>query len=143
MENIFLNRESPGLTRILQSISIIENRYRNSIYMRNLFQHLCSGFVRIHILYHASKEPIYGMEIMEELSHHGYDMSPGTLYPVLHQLEEQGYLVSNEKLVNGKNRKYYKITRPGKKLLQEMKEKLVELVDEVLEDQDKMKYSSH
>ncbi len=50
------------------------------------------GFVRIHILHHAALEPIYGVAIMEELRRHGYDLSPGTLYPLLHNLEAAGYL---------------------------------------------------
>jgi len=37
------------------------------------------GFIKIHILYHASKEPIFGVGIVEELSRHGYYLSPGTL----------------------------------------------------------------
>jgi PadR family transcriptional regulator, regulatory protein PadR len=37
------------------------------------------GFIRIHVLHHASKEPIYGLWLIEELGHHGYKLSPGTL----------------------------------------------------------------
>jgi DNA-binding PadR family transcriptional regulator len=48
------------------------------------------GFVRLHVLYHAAREPVFGVEIMEELARHGYDVGPGTLYPMLHQLEEAG-----------------------------------------------------
>jgi len=62
------------------------------------------GFIKIHILYHASKEPIFGVEIAEELARHGYSISPGTLYPVLHRLEKEGYLESNSKVVNGRMR---------------------------------------
>jgi len=47
---------------------------------------LYSGLIRLHILYHACKEPIFGAAISEELSRHGYNMSPGTLYPMLHGL---------------------------------------------------------
>ena len=53
--------------------------------IRNIFL----GFIRIHILYHASKEEIFGVEIMRELKRHGYSISPGTLYPILHSLESQ------------------------------------------------------
>ena len=45
------------------------------------------GFVRMHILYHAAKEPVFGVELMEELGRHGYDVGAGTRYPMLHQLE--------------------------------------------------------
>ena len=55
-------------------------------------RHFFNGFIRLHILYHAAKEPIYGAEITAELIRHGYRISQGTLYPTLHLLEEHGYL---------------------------------------------------
>ena len=90
------------------------------------------GFVRIHILHHAAKEPIFGSGIKEELARHGYDLSPGTLYPILHGLEGQGYLDSYDEVVNGKARKYYRTTQAGTAALGEAKEKIAELVKEVL-----------
>jgi DNA-binding PadR family transcriptional regulator len=95
-----------------------------------------TGFVRLHILYHADKEPICGVEIMEELRHHGYRLGPGTLYPILHHLHESGYLKRQETVVDGKRRKNFRITPRGKRLLDEAKVKLRELVGEVLEDRD-------
>jgi len=92
------------------------------------------GFVKIHILYHASKESIFGVEIAEELARHGYSISPGTLYPTLHRLEKEGYLESSSKVVNGKVRKYYRATNEGKLVLEQSKEKIRELVTEVLEE---------
>ncbi|WP_287830435.1 helix-turn-helix transcriptional regulator [Idiomarina sp.] len=47
---------------------------------------LYTGFIRLHILHHAAQEPIFGMGMIEELRHHGYQISPGTLYPMLHML---------------------------------------------------------
>jgi len=93
------------------------------------------GFIKIHILYHASKEPIFGVEIAEELARHGYSISPGTLYPTLHRLEKEGYLESNSKVVNGRVRKYYQATVKGKLVLEQSKKKIRELVDEVLEEE--------
>ena len=61
---------------------------------RNVLKDFFLGFIKIHILYHASREPIYGVEILEELERHGYRLSPGTLYPTLHRLEKEGYLES-------------------------------------------------
>lgn len=90
------------------------------------------GFIKIHILHHANEKPIYGVWIMEELGRHGYKITPGTLYPMLHNLEEEGYLKSYEKVVEGKVRKYYKITQKGKELLEAIKPKIRELVEEVL-----------
>jgi len=71
------------------------------------------GFIKIHILYHASKEPIFGVEIADELARHGYRVSPGTLYPTLHRLEKEGYLESFSKVVNGRVRKYYRLQLEG------------------------------
>ncbi len=92
------------------------------------------GFIKIHILYHASKEPIFGVEIAEELARHGYSVSPGTLYPVLHRLEKEGYLESNSKVVNGRMRKYYQATTEGELVLEQSKKKIRELVTEVIEE---------
>jgi len=77
------------------------------------------GFIQIHILHHAKKEPFYGAWMIEELSEHGYDMSPGTLYPLLHNMESSGLLEKEEKTVEGKIRKYYKITELGNEVLEE------------------------
>jgi DNA-binding PadR family transcriptional regulator len=92
------------------------------------------GFVKIHILYHASREPIYGVELIEELGRHGYRLSPGTLYPTLHRLEKEGYLSVRKRVVDGKVRKYYTITEQGMVILSEARRKIAELVDEVLLD---------
>jgi DNA-binding PadR family transcriptional regulator len=104
----------------------------------NLMRHFFGGFVRMHILYHAAKEPVWGVEIMEELGRHGYKLSPGTLYPILHQLEADGYLVSKANVVGGKQRKDYRITKAGRTLLKEARTRLRELVSEVLEDRNAM-----
>ena len=95
------------------------------------------GFIRIHILHHAAEEPIYGLWMIEELERHGYDLSPGTLYPILHGLEESGYLVSEERLVSGKVRKYYAITDEGHDMLRQARRQIRELTGEVLADDDR------
>lgn len=92
------------------------------------------GFIKIHILHHAAEEPVYGAWLMEELARHGYDLSPGTLYPILHALEADGYLHHEDRVVKGKVRKYYTITDEGQNALQEARLKMHELVDEVLEE---------
>jgi len=102
-----------------------------------LLQHLQGGFVRLHILYHADKESICGVEIMEELARHGYDLGPGTLYPILHRLETAGYLKCKTAIVGGKQRKNYRITPSGRAVLVDAREKLRELVSEVIDDRDK------
>jgi len=111
----------------------IISRYRDAITMQTImFKDFFLGFVKIHILYHASKEPIYGVEILEELGRHGYRLSPGTLYPALHRLQADGYLSVEGRVVGGKIRKYYTITERGTAVLDDAREKITELVDEVL-----------
>lgn len=90
------------------------------------------GFIKIHILHHASKEPVYGLWLIEELGRHGYKLSPGTLYPVLHKLEEEKFLKSYSENVSGKIRKYYRTTAKGIRTLLEIKEKIKELIEEVM-----------
>ena len=92
------------------------------------------GFVKIHILYHASKESIFGVEMTRELARHGYSISPGTLYPMLHRLEKEGYLKSTSMVVAGKVRKYYQATDEGKQVLEQSKKRIRELVTEVIEE---------
>ena len=99
-----------------------------------VFQDFFLGFVKIHILYHASNEPMYGVEILEELARHGYRLSPGTLYPTLHRLEREGYLSVEKQVVDGKVRKYYSATNQGRSVLSDSKDKIAELVEEVLLD---------
>jgi PadR family transcriptional regulator PadR len=101
-----------------------------------LTRHFFTGFIRLHVLYHAAKEPIYGAEITEELVRHGYRLSPGTLYPTLRLLESLGYLRQHTEVVQGRRRKYYQATATGKRVLKEARSKLQELVAEVLEDHD-------
>lgn len=99
-----------------------------------LDRQLFLGFVRTHILFHAAESPICGVEITEELFHHGYRLSPGTLYPLLHGLAITGYLRCRPKVENGRVRKYYTVTSHGRWALGEAKKRLRELVKEVLEE---------
>jgi DNA-binding PadR family transcriptional regulator len=99
-----------------------------------LVRRFFGGFVRLHILYHAEQEWICGVDMIAELGHHGYTLSPGTLYPVLHELENGGYLVLRKQVIGGKQRKNYRITPSGRKLLRQARAKLRELAGELLED---------
>lgn len=99
----------------------------SSMIIKRLFQ----GFICLHILHHAQKEPIFGSYMIEELSSHGYKISPGTLYPILHALEKEGLLSCYEENVAGKIRKYYKITDMGSSELENARRYLRELSKEV------------
>jgi DNA-binding PadR family transcriptional regulator len=102
----------------------------------DVLRHLKLGFIRLHVLYHADQEPICGVELIEELQHHGYVIGPGTLYPVLHQLEDAGLLKAMDEVVGGKRRKNVRITAAGRRLLAEARSKLKELASEILDDKD-------
>ncbi len=39
------------------------------------------AFIKLHILYHAGKEEVYGVGLVEELSRQGYKLSFGAPYP--------------------------------------------------------------
>jgi PadR family transcriptional regulator, regulatory protein PadR len=95
---------------------------------------LYSGLIRMHILHHAMQGPIFGLGIMEELERHGYKLSAGTLYPILHSLERQGFLSSSEQR-NGRNfRRLYRATPQGQSALRKAKGKVRELFGELFEE---------
>lgn len=95
---------------------------------------LYAGLIRLHILHHAAKEPFYGLWIIEELARHGYRLSPGTLYPLLHRLEQQGYLRSREVREGRRLRRLYQATAPGRAALDRAREKVRELFGEMFEE---------
>jgi len=81
------------------------------------------------------KEEIFGLGIIEELARHGYKLSAGTLYPILHGLERKGYLRSYEHRDGRRIRRVYKATAAGKKALTSAKVKVTELVGELFENE--------
>jgi PadR family transcriptional regulator PadR len=94
---------------------------------------LYSGLLRLHVLHHAVEEPLFGLGMIEELARHGYRISPGSLYPLLHGLEKKGYLRSAERR-NGKSlRRIYRATPLGRKALAAAKDKVLELLRELME----------
>ena len=76
-------------------------------------RYLYAGLIRLHLLHHAVKEPIYGLAMIEELGRHGYKLSAGTLYPILHGLEQRGYLSSTEERTGSAARRVYRATPAG------------------------------
>ena len=96
-----------------------------------LLRDIFLAFVRVHLLHHAAEAPIYGIEMMEELARHGYQIGPGTMYPTLHWLRERDYLEEERRVVGGKVRKYYRITEKGRAALTQIRPKIRELVGEV------------
>lgn len=99
----------------------------------DIYRDLCHGLIRLHVLYHAAEGPIYGVWIAQELSRHGYTLSAGTLYPLLHGLERRGYLRSHIERRGRRLRRVYRATNAGRRALRIAKEKVRELFGELFE----------
>jgi DNA-binding PadR family transcriptional regulator len=93
---------------------------------------LYSGLIRLHILHHAAEAPIFGLGLLEELGRHGYRISPGTLYPLLHGLERKGYLRSWEERDGKSRRRVFRATPSGKQALRAARAKIRELFAEIV-----------
>jgi PadR family transcriptional regulator PadR len=96
-------------------------------------QGLYSGLIRLHILHHACEEPIFGLGMIEELARHGYRLSPGTLYPIVHGMEKKGLLRSKQQQANGKIRRVYSATPNGRRAFQAAKQRVRELFGELFD----------
>ena len=95
---------------------------------------LLSGFIRLHILHHAAREPVVGLWMIEELSRHGYRVSPGTIYPMLHGMERRGYVRSTSKKEGRRSWREYRATAAGRRALASAKGRLRELFHELIEE---------
>ena len=95
---------------------------------------LYSGLMRLHALHHAAEGPIFGLGMLEELARHGYRISPGTLYPLLHGLEKKGYLRASFHRDGRSHRKVYRATPLGRRVLRAARRKVGEFVAELLEE---------
>jgi len=100
--------------------------------MERFINKLYLGFLNAHILYHASKEPIYGKWMMEELNHHGYKIGPSHIYPLLRSLLDEGLLLMESKIVDKHTIKYYQTTEKGNQVLKDLMVKIKELSFELL-----------
>ena len=99
----------------------------------NADRDLYSGLIRLHVLHHAVREPIFGLGLIDELARHGYRISPGSLYPLLQGLEKKGYPRSIQQR-NGKSlRRVHRATLAGRKALAASKSKVRELFHELIE----------
>jgi len=105
-----------------------ENHYQMK---KQILQKLYQGFVQLHILHHAKEAPVYGAWMMEEIKSHGYNIGPGTLYPLLNKMEQSGLLIKEEQIVSGKIRKYYSITPMGIEIFKDAGEKAAQLFLEI------------
>ncbi|MBI5705849.1 MAG: helix-turn-helix transcriptional regulator [Armatimonadetes bacterium] len=92
------------------------------------------AFWKIHILHHAAEDGIYGQWMLEELRHHGYKVSPGTLYPILNRMERFGWLCSDSPASGSKARRVFRITEKGRAVLRTVQDHLLELGGEVADN---------
>ncbi len=92
---------------------------------------LMRGAVPLHVLHHAAEGPVHGAWMAAELARHGYAISPGTLYPTLHRLEEEGLLTSTMQVVQGRTRRVYRATDAGLAALAQGRRAVAELAAEV------------
>ena len=100
-----------------------------------LTREILLGFWKVHILHHAAEHPIIGQWVLGELREHGYDISPGTLYPLLKRLERNGWLRSEAAVGESKRaRRYYHLTKRGAAVLEVLRETIIELHHEVVEE---------
>jgi len=90
-----------------------------------------SSFLRIHVLFHAAEGPVFGLDLIRELARHDYEVSPGTLYPILHTMEREGILRSEPGVERGKVRRYYRATAKGRRTLREAHARVRELLREI------------
>lgn len=95
---------------------------------------LLTGFIRLHILHHAAEREIYGQWMIEELGRHGYQLSPGTLYPLLHGMERKGYLRSRKEHPGRTARRLYRVTPLGRRGLALAKSRVLEFTGEAMGD---------
>jgi DNA-binding PadR family transcriptional regulator len=100
-------------------------------YRKQISQSFLNGMLKVIVLYQASVGPVYGGRLRNDLRAQGYEISPGSLYPLLHSLEQSDLLKSRLKVYKGRMRKYYEITVCGKTCLDEMRTQVGDIVREV------------
>jgi len=97
------------------------------------YQEILSGLIRLHVLHHAVDGKLYGHWMIDELARHGYRVSPGTLYPMLHALERKGYLKARTTGSGRRTRRLYRATKKGRDALAFAKDRVRELFGELIE----------
>jgi len=95
---------------------------------------LYGGLIRLHVLHHASQGPVFGLWIIEELREHGYGLSPGTVYPMLHAMETKGYLSVTVVRQGRRVRRMYRATPLGRAALRAARKKVRDLFGELFEE---------
>jgi len=100
---------------------------------KHLDREVLLSFWKVHILHHAAEEPVVGLWLMRELRRHGYEVSPGTLYPLLARMQRRGWLLCRVAPAGGpRARKEYSLTRQGRAVLAVLRDQVEELHREVV-----------
>jgi DNA-binding PadR family transcriptional regulator len=108
-----------------------------------LTREILLGFWKVHILHHAAEHPVVGQWMIAELRRHGYEISPGTLYPLLKRMERNGWLRCElEQNAGPRGRRYYHLTARGASVLNVLRKSVSELRLEVLEHRSPRRSSS-
>src|SRR5260370_39257961 len=101
--------------------------------MKAVNREILLSFWKVHILHHAASDTIHGQWILNELRRHGYDISPGTLYPLLNRMARLGWLKCKAEPGGGQRaRKDYRLTREGRDVLAQIRAQVKELHAEVV-----------
>jgi PadR family transcriptional regulator len=90
------------------------------------------GILKFFVLHQAAQSPVYGGKLKKQLQDWDYDISPGSLYPLLHALEKALLLKSRVKIFKGRARKYYDITDQGRAVLAAVKGELAAVLVKML-----------
>jgi PadR family transcriptional regulator, regulatory protein PadR len=99
---------------------------------KQISQTFWQGLVRPMVLHQASIGPVYGGRLSKYFGSLGYKISPGSLYPLLHSLENANFLHSRIKIFRGRARKYYELTPEGQDCLEALRQELGTIVQEVI-----------
>jgi PadR family transcriptional regulator PadR len=103
--------------------------------MKIISREILLSFWKVHILHHASEGPVYGQWMLNELRRHGYDISPGTLYPLLQRMEKHGWLRCEYNPEEGpRARRNYYLTKEGRKVLKTVRGQVEEMYREVVQE---------
>lgn len=121
------SRSAAHLQSHLPVLDAVRTNYKVQMYRSFL-----RGVVELFVLQRAGQGPVYGGSLSKTLHRLGYDISPGSLYPLLHALEEKNLLRCQAREVGGRVRKYYELTEAGRSCLTEVRETLVGLVEEII-----------
>jgi PadR family transcriptional regulator, regulatory protein PadR len=102
-----------------------------------ILREILLAFWKVHILHHAEERRIYGQWLLDELRRHGFQVSPGTLYPLLARMQRAGWLQAVKRgraNSSPKARREYALTPKGARLLAQLRRQVEELHHEVIEE---------